>query len=114
MKGWVAIIPASGKRGRFYRTTKPLSLKRAQAIVGGYVEPVPGWDYVTHEGKRWHALALCNEDGKGGRGKADPGQPVNKLATKLWWSACGGPHGDYLVGTVLVMFGPVHFQDGGW
>ena len=112
MKGWVELFRVDDQaNSRLFIARRPITLKRAQRLVGGYVEPVPDWHHVMHnDGQRYPALALCNEDGR------SLGLPVNLLATMRWERELRiklNPR-HFLVGTVVLMFGDVHFTEEGW
>lgn len=112
MMGYIEVFRHDDQTNpRLYRATHPLTLRRAHAIVGGYVEAIPRW--VTHlhnDGVLYDACALCNEDGKG------EGLPVNRLATARWAQAIGMPihdlvKRDVLVGHIVLIFGDGEFME---
>lgn len=70
-----------------------LSLSEAQALVGGYVEPIS----VTYEGDE--RLMLLDEEGK-----LKPNPVANPEATKLLHAAGGMPD-DIVVGTAIILIG---------
>lgn len=74
------------------------------AIGGGYLEVVPRFNTIAHDGVRHRCVAFCDEDGKLKQ------LPVNRPATLLWNAAMLRSHGcgcdpDYLVGQIAVVFG---------
>jgi len=114
MLGFVEIFDVNDQtNSRLYRATHPLTLQRAQRIVGGYIEAIPNWvTYLHNDGQLYDACALCNEDGKG------MGLGVNRLATARWAQAIGMPihelvRRDVLVGNVVLIFGDKDFM-GDW
>jgi hypothetical protein len=84
--------------------------------VGGFIEAVPGFLSIEHDGAVRRCVAFCDEDGK--RKKS----PINVLATDLWHRALvrrGDPRGlqrpggglaDYLVGTIAIVYGDPEFM----
>ena len=92
----VVILKTDGTR---WRATQPKApdLDQMQKAVGGFIETVPHFTKLTHEGEhlsRGHCF--CNEEGK------ITGLPINEQATKAWLDNLGkGPfryppvlHGD--------------------
>lgn len=80
----------------------PPTLEQLQALVGGYIEQVIGFN--TFEGKP--CIAYCNEEGKLLH------MDLNMTACELWAKAAGraGRHvGDLLVGNVIVLTGDEAF-----
>lgn len=71
------------------------ALEALQGIVGGYIEPVPGFNRF----RGFACAAFCNEEGK------LEGLPVNRAATAAWRSAVGTWPGDVLVGSVAIVCG---------
>lgn len=73
-------------------------------IGGGYIEVVPYFSTIEHNGQIYRCIAFADEDGK--RKNLD----LNAHATALWNRAmrkavgCGCAP-DYLVGQILVVFG---------
>ena len=93
--GLVIIIPADEREAiRSRETDTQPTLQELQDLVDGYIEQVPGWlDYV---GKP--CVVYCNEDGK------QRELPVNKRATRLWWSKLGGGvFNDVLCGDIVLV-----------
>lgn len=112
MIGWVEIFDAKDQtNSRIYKATHPLTLKRSQIIVGGFIEAVPEWRRNLHnDGTLYDAVALCNEDGKGQL------LPVNRLATTRWAQAIPMPlvellKRDILVGNIVLAFGDHEFMN---
>jgi hypothetical protein len=95
------------------------------AIGGGWLEKVPMFHSIEHEGELHPCVALADEEGKldyrtSGKKESAP-DPVNNWATLLWDSALkrGGHPGlltptgavaDYLVGAVAVLYGDAEFM----
>jgi hypothetical protein len=83
-------------------------LNQLQAIVGGYIETVPGWDTIvdpTDPNKRIPCAAFCNEEGK------LKGLSLNFGATMLWMESTGqNKMNDALVGNVVVVYGDREFM----
>ena len=80
------------------------------AIGGGYLEVVPRFNRIGHDGVKHRCVAFCDEDGKLKQ------LPYNRAATMLWDAemrrayGCGcGP--DYLVGPIAVVFGDKEWMD---
>jgi hypothetical protein len=76
-------------KGRLYKITLdavekvrdlivPPGLEELQSIVGGYIEEVPLFTVLLHEGALHPCVAFCNEMGK------LHGLPRNHLATSHW------------------------------
>jgi hypothetical protein len=85
------------------------------AIGGGWIEVIPEFDSIEHEGRVYRCVAFCDEEGKLKQ------QPLNRLATELWNKAAlraGGrgillPDGqavDVLVGQIAVVIGDDEFM----
>jgi hypothetical protein len=81
-----------------------------RALVGGDLEPVPGFFSIEHEGAVRRCVAFCDADGK------RKGLPLNMTATILWHYALrremgiglirrDGKRADDLVGPVSILFG---------
>lgn len=113
MKGYMEIISPNGS----IHTTKldaPPTLEQLHDGVGGYIELVPMFDTIVHGGEVHECIAYCNEEGK------LHGLPVNHHATKLWDSALRRRHPgaeerrrehDYLVGSIVILYGDKAFMD---
>jgi Domain of unknown function (DUF3846) len=83
-----------------------------QGAVGGYIEVVPQFDNVRFGEGIERCRAFCNEHGK------LQNLAFNEAATEAWEQALPtglrNPSGawlDYLVGTVVVVFGDDEFMD---
>ena len=87
------------------------------AIGGGYLEPVPGFDIAAVlDGVPIACVAFCDEDGKG------KNLELNPVATMMWDRAlisCGRPGlrlhrygalADYLVGPIAIVVGDDEFM----
>jgi hypothetical protein len=111
MKGaMLTFLPYEAKPSAVLPLAGAPSLSDLQKAVAGFIEAVPGFDTIEHDGAARPCVAFCNEDGKG------DGLPVNNLATVLWDQALrrGGGRGllqpngvpaDVLVGPVVVIVG---------
>lgn len=85
-----------------------------QKAVGGYIEKVPYWDFLSPSAKDQPCVVYCNEDGK------VMGLPVNDPATSAWAAVCveqglvpSEEHlrsRDHLVGPIVVVFGDEAFM----
>ena len=96
MKGQVIIVPADPAQPvRHEPRDKQPDLQELHNILGGYIEPVPHWEWHNEQ----PCVVWCNEEGK----LRD--LPVNDRATLMWWNVLGGkpPGGDYLVGNVVIV-----------
>ncbi len=84
-------------------------------LVGGYLELVPYFRTVeTENGGIAPCVAFCNEDGKDDR--QHPPLPFNPRATQMWANCLKrtfgfGPEPDYLVGTIVVIYGDRKFLE---
>jgi hypothetical protein len=129
MKGHLMIIPTNGPVGRITeisgkqaRDTAAMLQMMKDAIGGGYIEKVPGFDTIMVDKVKHRCVALCDEDGK------RKAMPMNPVATELWDDALKrrGHPGltplipgigmelqpglvDYLVGPVAVLYGDREF-----
>lgn len=80
------------------------------AIGGGYLEPVPYFTTIAHDGELRRCVAFCDEDGKQKK------LGFNTTATFLWEAAMLRSAGcscrpDYLVGPVAVAIGDPEFME---
>jgi hypothetical protein len=98
MKGKLTILKPDGSR-EITELDRKAELKELQAAVGGWIEIVPA--FYTFEGN--DCIVFCNEEGKADR------LPINYLATAAWYGV-NGPHGDVLVGDVLICQGDDEFM----
>lgn len=113
MKG-TALIYRPGKKvhPEVVEFSQQPTLEFLQGAVGGYIELVPHFDKIVHDGAEHRCRVLCNEHGKIG---ADP-LPLNYVATDLWNKALGGrlyQNGlalDVLVGPIVVLIGDEAFM----
>lgn len=110
MPGTLIIIPTARDM-----TAKPLSgdptevlMEIKQAIGGGYLEVVPGFVTIEHAGEQRRCVAFCDEDGKRKQ------LPFNSVANVLWVRAVERRgirlRGDYLVGSIAVVYGDDKFM----
>jgi hypothetical protein len=94
------------------------------AIGGGWLEKVPKFETIEHDGALHRCVALCDEEAKlefrtSGKGESAP-DPANSWATILWDRALrragypgliagSGAIVDYLCGRVCVLIGDEQF-----
>lgn len=121
MKGTMMIISAFGENQEEIfpearELTEAPSLETLkEALGGGWLEKVPGFDSIEVDKSVHPCVALCDEDGKRKE------LPVNEAATGLWHQALlrGGhpglmtPYGtlaDYLVGVIVILYGDNKFM----
>jgi hypothetical protein len=97
-----------------------------EAIGGGWIESVPHFNTIEHDGKLQRCIAFCDEEGKlnyrtSGKTASAP-DPTNSLATILWDKALrragfpglmtrDGAVADYLRGRVCIVFGDDEFME---
>jgi hypothetical protein len=108
MRGTLLIYSPAGKVAVRQVGAPTLELFH-EFIRPGYLELVPHWHSIEHGGERHRCAAFCDEDGK------RLGLPVNRPATLAWDAAMKRDHGcgcapDYLVGSVVVVFGDREFM----
>jgi hypothetical protein len=87
------------------------TLEFLQKSVGGYIELIPHFDTIEHDGQVVPCFAYCNEEGK------LEGLLGNGPITKMWNAAIErqGYHndrGDFLVGSVVIIVGDGEFLNG--
>jgi hypothetical protein len=100
---------------KFSRAPELAELKAA--IGGGWLEMVPMFDTIEHEGQLHKCVAFCDEEGKldyrtSGKSASAP-DARNEWATMLWDQALRRRKlglGDYLSGRVCVLFGDGEFM----
>ena|SRR5882672_2051760 len=102
--------PEPDKPVRTVELTDPKCLRFLQSEVDGFVEVVPHFNHVVHEGVRQPCVVFCNENGKLER------LPYNGRATVLWEDALPPPHTllnpvDFLVGTIVVLICDEEFRE---
>lgn len=122
MKGTMLVIDVNGASkgepiGKEAADTSCMLQKMKRGIGGGYIEKVPGFDYIMIDNVTHHCVALCDEDGKRKE------MPVNKRATILWDAAlkmrghpglivaATGQIADVLVGPIVVLYGDKEFME---
>jgi len=111
MQGTIVIFKPDSAEPEVREINEPPTLELLKdAIGGGYLEVVPGWDRITHAGDRHRCIAFCDEDGKHKQ------LPMNMMATMLWdkcmRQACGiGCAPDYLTGQIAVVYGDEEFME---
>jgi hypothetical protein len=98
-----------------YDGVAPTLEELKSALGGGYLEVVPGFFTMAYGGTVLNAVAMCDEDGKRKE------LPLNEAATIAWEAALrrqgstlrgpGDRPKDYLVGTVIVLFGDKEFSE---
>lgn len=108
MHGTMIVIKTDGAMTDPKSLTGPPELADLQSAVGGYLELVPYFDSIEHNGLVARCVVFCNE-----HGKLD-GLPFNGAATRAWDAALtrNGQYryGDLLVGDVAVLFGDREFM----
>jgi hypothetical protein len=96
------------------KLTAPPDLETLHKHVGGYIEVVPHFQSIVWprgDTVRRRCVALCNEDGKRLR------LAHNNLAELFWCASLAADFGmsscrpDYLVGTVVILFGDAAFME---
>lgn len=111
MKGTMLVFKPGQSRPVVTPIDGPPTLELLKpALNGGYLEVVPHFRAIGHDGKQHACVALCDEDGKRNQ------LPFNPVATFLWDKAMRvatgvGCHPDYLVGPVVVVFGDDEFME---
>lgn len=115
MKGTMIIITPQGERITKPRESTPTLEWLKDGIGGGYIELVPGFTTIIHQGKIARAVVFCDDEGK------NKNMPINIEATKLWDEALrrsGRPglfqHGrpvDVLVGQIAIVVGDNEFLE---
>jgi hypothetical protein len=123
MKGTMMVISAFGEnQEQIFPDARELheapSLETIkEAIGGGWLEKVPGFESIEVDNSVHPCVALCDEDGKRKQ------LQVNEAATGLWHQALlrlGGhpglvtPYGtlaDYLVGSIVILYGDDEFME---
>lgn len=82
----VLVIKTDGTIVKTVQPKKP-NYKQLNEAVGGYIETLPYFTRVVHEGVEYkRGTAFCHEEGK------VRGMAVNARATALWIMSC--PEGD--------------------
>lgn len=80
------------------------------AIGGGYLEVVPYFKSIEHEGKLHPCVAFCDEDGKR-KSWLDYNAAANEHWRRAMRRAAGcSPDPDFLVGPIAVVFGDDEFM----
>lgn len=112
MKGTMMTIPANGPLASV-ALAEPPALETLQQAVGGFLEVVPHLRTLETKSGTVPCVAFCNEEGKLDRPHP---LPKNPRANLLWSAAMQreygcGPEPDYLVGTIVVLFGDDAFME---
>jgi hypothetical protein len=117
MKGTIITIkPGSGGQLATPVEDKPTLPVLKAAIGGGYLELIPRFTSIEHQGELCNCVAFCDEDGK------MKDLPVNERATILWHQALQrtghpgllmpmGRLADYLVGQIAIVIGDDEFME---
>jgi hypothetical protein len=119
MRGTMLIFSPHEKRARVIAFEREPTLEEVrEAIGGGFIEKVPGFNTIAYQGVVMDCVALCDEHGKIKQ------LETNNWATLAWDQALRrAPEGggglvtstgrviDYLCGTVLVLFGDREFRE---
>lgn len=109
MRGTVLIFDPSRGHPAVHIIEGPPTLEFLKtAIGGGYIEPVPYWHSIIHDGERCRCVAFCDEEGKLKQ------LPLNEYATAIWDRNMRRDYGhgcspDYLVGQIAVLIGDEDF-----
>jgi hypothetical protein len=127
MNGTMLIFKPGAREPEVRRFTRALDLGDLKdGIGGGWLEKVPGFGSIEHEGKLHQCIALADEKGKlnhrsSGKQAGGP-DATNDWATLQWDAAlrrAGHPGlltrfgnvADYLVGQIAVIYGDVEFME---
>jgi hypothetical protein len=118
MQGSILIYKPGMRKPEVRNFERALNLDDLKdAIGGGYLEHVPSFDTIEHDGKLHRCHAFCDEHGKLDYrpGKPLPHQPdpPNERATLLWMLALrrrGYIPSDFLVGQIAVIIGDAEFM----
>lgn len=103
MRGHSLIIRADGTIERAEHDSAP-DLDFLQQAVGGFIETVPYFETITINGITHPCVAFCNEEGK------LENRPYNTIATQHWYHAMRRASNDYLVGSVIILYGDDEFM----
>jgi len=85
--------------GQYVLYNCPPTLENLQALVGGYIEVIPGFTKFNGQ----PCIVLGDEEGKLKH------KPTNNRAT-IEWARCLNGSGDYLVGDIVVLTGAAKTQ----
>lgn len=105
MKGTIYKLSTKGVLsiyGTYSNVSAPL--EAYQAVVGGYIELVYGFDKFKIDGQTVPCVVFCNEEGKLYE------LPPNAAATRAWFKALPIID-DFLVGDVAIVTGDQEFMD---
>lgn len=115
MKGTILSIKVTGTETIREIDGEPTLELLKEAIGGGYLEIVPGFNRYKHNGEAHDCVAFCDEEGK------LEGMSYNADATRYWQQAllAQGHPGlvkrgvmlDYLVGTIAIVWGDDEFME---
>jgi hypothetical protein len=119
MKGSILIYKPGAVEPEVRSFTRALDLDDLKdAIGGGYLEHVPSFDTIEHDGKLRRCVVLCDEHGKLDYRPGKPGRhlpdPPNETATALWVLALrrrGYFPSDYFVGQIAIVIGDAEFME---
>jgi hypothetical protein len=121
MQGTMLVFLPTGREPEIKKFSYAPGLDEVKAAIGGgWLEMVPRFETIEHEGELHKCVAFCDEEGKldyrtSGKSANAP-DAANKWATVLWDQALrrGGHPGlvtpYYLSGRVCVLFGDEQFM----
>lgn len=116
MKGFMLTIEPGADAPSAARDLAVDDTAMIHKAIGGYLEAVPGFLSIVHDGDVRRCVVFCDEDGKRSH------KPFNEFATVLWHHALqrngerfglmlpDGRLADVLVGTVAVVLGDDEFM----
>lgn len=105
MKGTGLIFRPDTQKPEVVNFDEPVDIDYLQGIVGGYIELVPYFKYILHDGVVTDCIVFCNEHGK------DKKLPFNIEATARWINVRPREFNDRLVGNVIAVFGDDEFME---
>jgi hypothetical protein len=105
MKGTGLIYRADSTIPEVISFDKRVDLATIQEVVDGFIEAVPHFKTIGHNGTTVDCVAFCNEDGKA------KNLPLNRMATLLWIKVRPPEFNDVLVGDVMIVFGDDEFME---
>lgn len=114
MNGTLLVFKPGVSKPEISRFTRAIKTDELQAAIGGgWLEIVPNFTTIKHDGKIRRCVAFCDEEGKLARGRG-PLLP-NEAATYRWELAqLRTPTpllNDFLVGSIAVVFGDAEFME---
>jgi hypothetical protein len=119
MQGTMLVFPPTEREPEIRKFSRALGLEELKAAIGGgWLEMVPMFDTIEHEGQLHKCVVFVDEEGKldfrtSGKNASAP-DARNEWATMLWDQALRrvgkSRVGDYLSGRVCVLFGDAEFM----